>query len=48
LANLGGEFFTDDNLIAAASVYVAIPTLLVYFALQRHFIAGLSLGATKG
>ncbi len=48
LANLGGEFFTDDNLIAAASVYVAIPTLVVYFALQKHFIAGLTLGANKG
>ena len=48
LANLGGEFFTDDNLIAAASVYVALPTLLVYLALQRHFIAGLTLGASKG
>jgi hypothetical protein len=35
LANLGGEFFTDDNLIAAASMYVALPTLIVYFALQR-------------
>lgn len=48
LANLGGEFFTDDNLIAAASVYVAMPTLVVYFALQKHFIAGLSLGGSKG
>ncbi len=48
LANLGGEFFTDDNLIAAASVYVALPTLLVYFALQKHFIAGLAMGAEKG
>ena len=48
LANLGGEFFTNDNLIAAASVYVAIPTLVVYLALQRHFIAGLTLGSTKG
>ncbi len=48
LANLGGEFFTNDNLIAAASVYVAIPTLAVYFALQKHFIAGLTLGANKG
>ncbi len=48
LANLGGEFFTDDNLIAAASVYVAAPTLLVYLALQKHFIAGLTLGANKG
>jgi multiple sugar transport system permease protein len=48
LANLGGEFFTDDNLIAAASMYVALPTLIVYFALQKHFIAGLTLGADKG
>ena len=48
LANLGGEFFTDDHLIAAASVYVALPTLVVYIALQRHFIAGLTLGGSKG
>jgi multiple sugar transport system permease protein len=48
LANLGGEFFTDDNLIAAASVFVALPTLIVYFALQRYFIAGLTIGAEKG
>ena len=48
LANLGGEFFTDDNLIAAASVMVAFPTIAVFLALQRHFIAGLTLGSTKG
>lgn len=48
LANLGGEFFTDDNLIAAASMFVALPTLFVYFALQRYFIAGLTIGAEKG
>lgn len=48
LANLGGQFFTNDNLIAAASMFVALPTLLVYFALQRYFIAGLTIGAEKG
>ncbi len=48
LANLGGEFFTDDNLIAAASVFVALPTLVVYFALKRYFISGLTIGAEKG
>jgi multiple sugar transport system permease protein len=48
LANLGGQFFTDDNLIAAASMYVALPTLIVYVALQRYFIAGLTIGAEKG
>ena len=48
LYNLGGEFFIDDNLIAAASMFVAFPTLVVYFALQRYFIAGLTIGAEKG
>lgn len=48
LANLGGEFFTDDNLIAAASMYVALPTLIVFIALQKYFIAGLTIGAEKG
>jgi multiple sugar transport system permease protein len=48
LANLGGQFFTNDNLIAAASMFVALPTLIVYFALQRYFIAGLTIGAEKG
>ncbi len=48
LANLGGEFSTDDNLIAAASMFVALPTLIVYLALQRYFIAGLTVGSEKG
>ncbi|HEY7036753.1 MAG TPA: carbohydrate ABC transporter permease [Thermomicrobiales bacterium] len=48
LANLRGQFFTNDSLVAAASVYVALPTLIVYFALQRYFIAGLTIGAEKG
>jgi multiple sugar transport system permease protein len=48
LNNLQGQFFTDYNLLAAGSVIVALPTILVFFALQRHFIAGLTLGANKG
>ena len=48
LNNLKGQFFTDTNLLAAGAVMVAIPTLVVYFALQRHFIKGLTLGSTKG
>jgi hypothetical protein len=47
LANLGGEFFTDGNLIAAASMYVALPTLVVYFEPQRYFISGLTIGSEK-
>jgi multiple sugar transport system permease protein len=48
LNNLSGQFFTDNNLVAAASLLVALPTLVVYFALQRQFISGLTLGSTKG
>ncbi len=48
LAGLQGQFFTNNNLIAAASLVAAVPTLLVYIALQRQFIGGLTLGATKG
>ncbi len=48
IANLGGQFFTDDNLIAAASTIIALPTLAVYLALQKQFISGLTLGASKG
>jgi multiple sugar transport system permease protein len=48
LSGLQGQFFTDNNLIAAASLVAAVPTLIVYLVLQRHFIGGLTLGATKG
>ncbi len=48
LNNLQGQFFTNTNLLAAGALLAAIPTILVFLALQRHFIRGLSLGATKG
>jgi multiple sugar transport system permease protein len=48
LNNLKGAFFVDNNLIAAGAIIVALPTLIVFFALQRHFISGLTLGSTKG
>jgi multiple sugar transport system permease protein len=48
LANLKGYFLTDNNLIAAGSLLAAIPTLIVFFVLQRQFIGGLTLGGTKG
>jgi multiple sugar transport system permease protein len=48
LNNLKGQFFVDNNLVAAGAVLVAIPTLIVFFAAQRQFISGLTLGSTKG
>jgi multiple sugar transport system permease protein len=48
LNNLQGEFFVNNNLIAAGALLAAIPPVLVYIALQKHFVAGLTLGSTKG
>jgi multiple sugar transport system permease protein len=48
LNNLRGQFFTDTNLVAAGSVMVALPVLIVFFVLQKQFVSGLTLGATKG
>jgi multiple sugar transport system permease protein len=48
LQNLQGQFFIDTNLLAAGALLAAIPTLIVFFVLQRQFIRGLTLGSTKG
>jgi multiple sugar transport system permease protein len=48
LNNLRGQFFTDNNLVAAGSVVVALPPLIIFFILQKQFVSGLTLGATKG
>jgi multiple sugar transport system permease protein len=45
---LNGQYASDFNLIAAASIMIALPTLFVYMVLQKHFISGLTLGANKG
>jgi multiple sugar transport system permease protein len=48
LNSLKGQYFTNNNLVAAGALLTAIPTLVVYFALQRQFVGGLTVGATKG
>ncbi len=48
LNNLKGSFFTDYNLLSAGSIIAALPVLAVFFILQKQFVAGLTLGATKG
>jgi multiple sugar transport system permease protein len=48
VAQLQGQYFTDYNLLAAGAMIIAVPTLVVFALLQRHFIGGLTLGASKG
>jgi multiple sugar transport system permease protein len=48
LANLRGQYVSDWPLLVAGSMIATVPTLLVFFGLQRYFIDGLTVGATKG
>ena len=46
--SLNGEFVQQWHLISAASLLAAVPPVIMFFLMQKHFIAGLTLGATKG
>ncbi len=48
LAFFQGRNTTDFALLAAGSVIVATPVVVVYVFLQRHFIRGMLTGAVKG
>jgi multiple sugar transport system permease protein len=46
--NLQGQFLSNYNLLAAGAMITVIPTLIIYILLQKQFVAGLTLGASKG
>jgi multiple sugar transport system permease protein len=48
LAVLQGQFVTDWTVIIAGALLATVPTVIVFLFLQRYFIEGLTLGATKG
>lgn len=48
LHSLNGQWVAVWNLVSAASIITALPPVVMFFLMQRHFIAGLTLGATKG
>ena len=41
------QFVAQYHLMSAGSIVAAIPPVAIFFLLQRHFIAGLTLGAVK-
>ncbi len=45
LANLQGQYVSSWSVVVAAALLAAIPTLIVFFRLQKHFQSGLLLGA---
>lgn len=44
---LNGQFVANWHLVSAASLLAAIPPVFMFFLMQKHFIAGLTLGAVK-
>ena len=48
LATLSREHVQDNELMMAGSVLTTLPVLLVFVALQRYYIEGLTAGSTKG
>jgi len=48
LASLAGEHAQDTELMMAGSVLTVLPVLMVFLALQRYYVAGITLGSVKG
>lgn len=47
LYSLNGQWVASWHLVSAGSIVAAIPPVAMFFVMQRHFIAGLTLGAVK-
>jgi raffinose/stachyose/melibiose transport system permease protein len=43
-----GQWVSDIPALSAAAVIIALPTILLYVALNRRIISGILQGAVKG
>ena len=48
LQALSGMWLASWQLMSAGALIAAMPSVLLFFLMQRHFVTGLTLGATKG
>jgi multiple sugar transport system permease protein len=48
LAGLNDNFYKDYGLTMAGAAVAAIPMIVMFIALQRYFLKGLTVGAVKG
>ena len=48
LQTLQGQFMSSWNIVSAGSVIAALPPVIMFFTMQKHFIQGLTFGAVKG
>ncbi|KQQ05561.1 MULTISPECIES: carbohydrate ABC transporter permease [unclassified Rathayibacter] len=47
LLNIQGGYVSQWNVVASGAVIAAIPTAIVFFAFQKQFVSGLTLGSGK-
>jgi len=47
LYSLNGQWISQWHLVSSGSIVAALPPVLMFFTMQKHFIAGLTLGAVK-
>ena len=47
LSSLNGQWVAAWHLVSAGSIMAALPPVAMFFLMQKHFIAGLTLGAVK-
>ncbi len=47
ITSFNSQFIAQYHLMSAGSIVAAIPPVAMFFLMQRHFIAGLTLGAVK-
>ena len=47
ITSFNSQFVAQYHLMSAGSIVAAIPPVAIFFLLQKHFIAGLTLGAVK-
>lgn len=47
ITSFNAQFRAMYHLMSAGSLIAALPPVLMFFAMQKHFIAGLTLGAVK-
>ena len=47
LANLSGEHVQDTELMMAGAVVTVLPGLILFLALQRHYVKGILMGGLK-
>ncbi|RMB62450.1 carbohydrate ABC transporter permease [Tessaracoccus antarcticus] len=47
LLNIQGGFVSQWNVVAAGAMVAAVPTAIVFFMFQKHFVSGLAVGSNK-